>query len=141
LPTVEETLEETIVTRIRASCPGCGEVDLRPDDVTLRVVRAPDGLVGDGSSYRFACPDCDEVVTKPADERIAQLLSTGGVPIEDADAIDLMAELAAELRPPHPERPTAGPPLTPDDLLDLHLLLSSDGWFDEFAGSTSDSAS
>ena len=26
-----------------------------------------------------------------------------------------------------------GPPLTPDDLLDFHLLLVDDGWFDELA--------
>jgi hypothetical protein len=24
-----------------------------------------------------------------------------------------------------------GPPLTPDDLLDLHVLLEDDGWFDQ----------
>ena len=24
-----------------------------------------------------------------------------------------------------------GPPLTPDDLLDLHVLLEGDGWFDD----------
>lgn len=115
------------MTRIRASCPGCGEVDLRPDEVTLRVVRAPDGLVADGSSYRFTCPDCEEMVTKPADERIAQLLSTGGVPVEEAATHD------EDLRPPHPERPPSGPPLTPDDLLDLHLLLAEEDWFDQLA--------
>jgi predicted RNA-binding Zn-ribbon protein involved in translation (DUF1610 family) len=126
------------VTRIRASCPGCGEVDLRPDDVTLRVVRASDGLIGDGSSYRFSCPDCSELVTKPADERIAQLLSTGGVPIEDAGVGALEGGVPDELRPPHPESPRGGPPLTPDDLLDLHLKLASGGWFDELASAATD---
>lgn len=129
------------MTRIRASCPGCGEVDLRPDDVTLRVVRAVDGLVGDGSSYRFCCPDCDELVTKPADERIAQLLSTGGVPIEDAGTAELEAQLLAELLPPHPESPRGGPRLTHDDLLDLHLQLATPGWFEELTVSVSDPAS
>ena len=116
------------MTRIRASCPGCGEVDLQPDDVTLHVVRAPDGVVSDASSYRFSCPACEELVTKPADERIAQLLTTGGVAVEeepgDAPAI-------VDQRPPHPERMVPGPALTRDDLLDLHLVLATDTWFDE----------
>jgi predicted RNA-binding Zn-ribbon protein involved in translation (DUF1610 family) len=124
------------VTRIRASCPECGEVDLTPPDVTLRIVRSPDGLVGDGSNYRFSCPDCEQVVTKPADERIAQLLTTGGVPVEDGEPSADEAALFEALKPAHPERPPAGPPLDLDDLLDLHLLLGSDGWFDDLLAST-----
>ena len=115
------------MTRIRANCPGCGEVDLTPPDVTLRITRAADGLVGDGSTYRFLCPDCFELVTKPADSRIAQLLSTGGVPIEESGDLDHFLET---LRPPHPEQPAEGPQLTVDDLLDLHELLARDDWFE-----------
>lgn len=122
------------MTRIRASCPICGEVDLRPDDVTLRVVRADSGLVGAGSCYRFCCPDCDELVTKPADERIAQLLSTGGVPIETTDEPDL--EDLPDHRPLHPEFPPTGPAFTHDDVLDLHLKLSTSSWFDELLADT-----
>jgi predicted RNA-binding Zn-ribbon protein involved in translation (DUF1610 family) len=122
--------EELTVTRIRANCPSCGEVDLRPNDVVLSVVRAYDGLVSDESSYRFNCPDCTEVVTKPADERIAQLLTTGGVPIEETPCPSVAVE-AADDRPPHPEAPVVGRALTADDLLDLHLKLEDDGWFDE----------
>jgi len=114
------------MTRIRASCPTCGEVDLRPDDVMLHVVRAPDGLISDGSEYRFQCPSCADQVAKPADERIAQLLTTGGVPV---------AETPPRL-PPHPEFPGAGPPFTPDDLLDLHLLLAQPSWFTELVRDT-----
>lgn len=109
------------MTRIRANCPACGEVDLRPDDVVLHVVRAPDGLVTDGSEYRFHCPSCTDEVAKPADERIAQLLTTGGVHVAEA----------APALPPHPEAPAAGPPLTRDDLLDLYLGLQRDDWFSE----------
>jgi len=119
------------MTRIRANCPSCGEVDLQPLDVTLRIMRADDGLVGDGSTYRFLCPDCYELVTKPADERIAQLLSTGGVPIEEDEALAehvLDAALAA-LLPPHPEGVRPGPRLTLDDLLDFHRVLAGDDWF------------
>jgi predicted RNA-binding Zn-ribbon protein involved in translation (DUF1610 family) len=119
------------VTRIRASCPSCGEVDLTPPDVTLHIVRSTDGLVGDGSNYRFSCPDCDEVVTKPADERIAQLLTTGGVPVEDGEPSDDEAALIEALKPLHPELPPPGRALTPDDLLDFHLLLATDHWFED----------
>lgn len=116
------------MTRIRASCPSCGEVDLRPPDVTLRVIRQQDGNVAPGSNYRFACPDCEQLVTKPADDRIAQLLTTGGVPVED--------EAPVPARPPHPELPPDGPAFTHDDLLDLHLLLAREDWFTQLAAMT-----
>lgn len=119
------------MTRIRATCPSCGEVDLRPDDVTLVVVRDGLGSVTDGSSYRFDCPDCDELVVKPADERIADLLTTGGVPVEEAD------QPLVDDRPPHPEAPRPGPVLTHDDLLDLHLALAREDWFDQLLQTTS----
>jgi predicted RNA-binding Zn-ribbon protein involved in translation (DUF1610 family) len=118
------------VTRIRASCPECGEVDLQPDAVTLLLVRAADGEIGDGSAYRFLCPDCSATVTKPADGRIAQLLATGGVPIEEVASPVALATAQRDARPPHPEAPPAGPPLTLDDLLDLHLALQDDRWLE-----------
>jgi predicted RNA-binding Zn-ribbon protein involved in translation (DUF1610 family) len=127
-------VEVTDVTRIRASCPECGEVDLRPDAVTLHLVRAADGEVANGSSYRFLCPDCAAMVTKPADGRIAQLLLTGGVPIEESEEVGGIATAlsiaARDPRPPHPEAPPPGPALTLDDLLDLHLALRDDAWLD-----------
>lgn len=109
------------MTRIRASCPACGEVDLSPEEVVLHVVRADDGEVDEASTYRFTCPACEEPVAKPADERIVELLATGGVKVVEAEV---------EL-PPHPEQPPAGPALTHDDLLDLHLALQGDEWFAE----------
>lgn len=115
------------MTKIRASCPECGEVDLRPDDVLLRVVRTADGAVDDDSVYRFLCPSCTDVISKPADGRIVELLRGGGVSVDDdADRFE-----------PHPEAPPAGPTLTTDDLLDLHLLLARDDWFDRLEASCS----
>jgi predicted RNA-binding Zn-ribbon protein involved in translation (DUF1610 family) len=116
------------VTRIRASCPACGEVDLQPADVTLHLVRGDDVEVAEGSCYRFACPDCLELVTKPADERIAQLLQTGGVEVE--------MEAAVQFRTLHPEFPPEGPALTPDDLIDFHQLLQRDDWFEQLVSLT-----
>jgi hypothetical protein len=112
------------VTRIRATCPSCGEVELRPADVVLRRVTDADGDVSVGSCYRFSCPDCTEVVEKPADERIVSLLTTGGVPVEEVGE-------PVEDRPAHPESAPGGPRLTPDDLLDLHLALQQPGWFED----------
>jgi hypothetical protein len=127
------------VTRIRARCPACGEVELSPDDVVLRIVRTEEGVVGEGSTYRFGCPDCSDVISKPADDRIAQLLTTGGVQVEEHGQTRLEVAGAAAVAdrpatpaalPPHPESPPAGPALTYDDLLDLHLHLAADGWFE-----------
>ncbi len=125
------------MTKIRATCPDCGEVDLQPTDIQLRIVRSVVGEVGDGSSYRFDCPSCTSTVTKPADERIARLLATGGVEIsiERTDvALDLL-DPAERTRVAHPESPAPGPALTYDDLLDLHLQLQGEAWFRELEAS------
>src|SRR5438445_12059824 len=66
---------EARVTTIRATCPTCGEVELTPDDIELRVcTHAP------ASYYQFVCPLCTEEIQKPADDRVVQLLISGGVP-------------------------------------------------------------
>ena len=108
------------MTRIRASCPDCREVDLAPSDVDLRVVRDTDGSVSEESCYSFVCPECEVLQIKPADERIVNLLTTGGVNID---------EVAPKPAASHPEDPPDGPPFTHDDLLDFHLLLKRDDWF------------
>lgn len=119
------------MTKIRATCPDCGEVDLAPVDIELRIVRDLDGEVGEGSSYHFDCPACRTAVSKPADERIARLLATGGVEISIQRSEVLVETEPA--RPVHPEAPRGGRALTYDDLLDLHLALSSDDWFTRLA--------
>jgi predicted RNA-binding Zn-ribbon protein involved in translation (DUF1610 family) len=118
------------MTRIRANCPDCGDVEISPDEMMIEVAHDDDDLVGEGTSYRFECPDCAVTVRKPADERIVQLLISGGVPLEVYD------ELEAEFPTPgveHPEAPGDGPALTTDDLLDLHLVLQREDWFDRLA--------
>lgn len=124
------------MTRIRANCPSCGEVDLRPEDVRLDIIKDSAGEVGEGSTYRFPCPECSEVVSKPADERIARMLATGGVPIaitrSQFDDIDeLVSLLDVEDLALHPELPEPGPTFVRDDLLTFHELLERDDWFDE----------
>jgi len=104
----------TGMTTVRAQCPTCHDVQLGIDDLTVRVC-ADDS----SGSYRFMCPTCDQVVDRPASGRIVELLLSAGAHHE---TWTWPAELG--------ERP-AGPPLTPDDLLDLHMVLQSPRWFED----------
>lgn len=122
------------MTRIRATCPTCGEVELTATDLVLSVVGST-APAADSTTYRFECPDCESLVVKPADTRISRLLTSGGVEVEYTSATRLDDELAALSSSVHPEHPTPGPRLTTDDLLDLHELLATDHWFDELRGS------
>ena len=103
-------------TRIRATCPTCGEIELRGPDVALKVCTQ-----FERSFYAFTCPSCQLMVTKPADDRVVRLLSSGGVQPE-------FWEPPAELFEEHD-----GPPFTYDDVLDLHLLLESDDFWTRIA--------
>lgn len=120
------------MTTIRATCPSCGEVDLTPEQIVLTVVRADEAPVGPDSHYAFRCPSCTERVEKPADERIAHLLTTGGVSVSVLDDV----EEQRRALPSHPEDPPEGPALTHDDLLDLHETLAEDHWFEELLALT-----
>lgn len=101
---------------IRASCPDCGDVELTTHDVTVRVCAADDA-----GSYAFRCPSCTMAVTKTAERRIVDLLITSGVTAE-------VWHLPAELSEVHD-----GPPLSHDDLLAFHELLSGDSWFEDLS--------
>jgi predicted RNA-binding Zn-ribbon protein involved in translation (DUF1610 family) len=110
------------VTTIRATCPGCGEVELTPDDIELRVcTHAP------ASYYQFACPLCGDDVQKPADDRVVQLLISGGV----TATVWELPEEAREARP--------GPAFTADDILDFHMLLERQDWFEHLLKTTASS--
>lgn len=119
------------MTTIRVSCPQCGAVDLAPTDVQLTVVRGEDTPVGPESHYSFHCPTCADDIAKPADERIARLLTTGGVHMEVRGAPSPYHPSAQ--RTGHPESPSPGPAFTVDDLLDFHLALQCDDWFERLA--------
>lgn len=122
------------MTRIRATCPTCGEVELRPDEIELHVVGPDPDDVRDGSSYRFDCPSCCDEIAKPADGRIARLLASGGVPVTCTGDSELEAIVAAGMqRISHPEGLVLGPAFTADDLLDFHELLQTDDWFDQLS--------
>ena len=103
------------MTTVRAQCPACGDVQLQINDLTVRVC-SDDEIP---SQYRFRCPGCAQTVHRDASPRIVDLLVSAGAPHEQWS---WPAELT-EYR--------SGPPLTPDDLLDLHVLLEDDSWFTE----------
>ncbi len=99
---------------IRATCSDCGDVELTTADVRVRVC-----LDDSAGSYLFRCPTCRMAVVKPAEPRIVDLLVASGV------------ELSTWSLPRELSEPKLGEPLTHDDLLDFHVLLSDEdhGWF------------
>ncbi len=99
-------------TIVKATCPTCGDIELAPPDLELRICSAPAA-----STYVFTCTVCVKVIAKSAcDGRIVTLLTSVGVPT-------VHWELPAELTETHD-----GPPLTLDDLIDLRLALESPQW-------------
>ena len=105
------------MTTIKATCPDCGEVDLTADDILLRI--GPSKAV---NTYGFSCPDCGDFVQKAADERVVRLLLSGGV-------VPVPMHVPAEALEIHD-----GPVITHDDLLDFHVLLKADDWFEQLVG-------
>lgn len=106
-----------VMTTIKATCPGCGEVDLTADDILLRI-----GAQSEGNTYGFSCPGCTDFVQKPADERVVRLLLSGGV-------MPTLVHVPAEAL-----EPRTGPPIDHDDLIAFHDLLESDDWFEQLLG-------
>ena len=86
-------------------CPSCGEVDLSSDQVWLVIANSPNR-----SHYLFRCTTCEQAVSRHADDTVIALLA-------ELVAVEEL-EIPAEALESHD-----GPPLTPDDLLDLLLAL------------------
>ncbi len=89
------------MTRIRARCPECGDVEFGICDIAVI------GESGCESGYRFNCPSCADAVERAAvPDVIALLLSAGAV--------------RAELPPPA---------ISEDDVSKFQELLDSPDWF------------
>lgn len=113
---------------IRVTCPSCGQIELHSDHVEL--VSIPGRPIDrDNTHYTFTCTVCDTIVRRPADRITATVLTSAGVRMRAPRHPVLLGRTA------HPEDPPDGPPFDLDDLLDLHLLLEDDGWFDALASS------
>jgi len=107
------------MTRIEATCPTCGPVERTPADFELAVcTHIP------ASYYAFTCPGCEQRIQKAAEERVVELLIAEGVRPSHW-------ELPAEMLEEHD-----GPPLTMDDLLDMHLLLEREDWLNALTQQT-----
>lgn len=94
------------MTTIKATCPSCGDVDLKPGDI--HVIVAP---AAGWATYAFECPACSDQITKSADDEVVTLLRGAGVTVE---RVHVPAE-ALELH--------FGPPIGQDDLIDFGLNL------------------
>jgi predicted RNA-binding Zn-ribbon protein involved in translation (DUF1610 family) len=99
------------MTTIKATCPGCGEVDLTAEDILLRI-----GASRTVNTYGFTCPTCGDFVQKSADDRIVRLLLSGGV-------VPVPVHVPAEALEVHD-----GPPISHDDILNFHEMLTEDDW-------------
>lgn len=95
------------MTTIKASCPVCGDVELKPAQLRLVVAN-----VTDRSYYSFQCTTCTDEVRKPADEEVVALLVSGGV---KAERWTIPAEALEE---------HDGGVITYDDVLDFALAMS-----------------
>jgi hypothetical protein len=96
------------MTTIKASCPSCGDVELRSPEVRLAVCTLP-AL----SYYAFCCPSCATEVRKPANDQVVSLLVAGGITPK-------LWEMPAEML-----EPRLAAPLTYDELLDFVLELGA----------------
>jgi predicted RNA-binding Zn-ribbon protein involved in translation (DUF1610 family) len=112
------------MTAIRIKCPTCGEVDLSPEEMSLFM--APSG---DQLSYSFTCPVCSLEVDRPTTRKTAAMLIAAGVETVPLQYDDEPA-LPLEDRSPDPD----APPLTLDDLIELHFLLQADDALAALAG-------
>jgi endogenous inhibitor of DNA gyrase (YacG/DUF329 family) len=101
---------------IQTPCPDCGrEAHLDP-----AVVAVLPGSESSVAHYAFVCPRCEAPVVKTADAHAVRLLRTARASVAGATECVLAR---------HPEAPGAGAAFTPDDLIDFHQLLTTDGWF------------
>ena len=93
---------------ITAACDECGDIALRPSEVTLLFCR--DNTV---ITYSFICRNCHLIVCKRTDPHLAQILMTMG-------CIQKVWTLPVEMKEPH-----SGPKISYDDILDLHIALET----------------
>ncbi len=96
---------------------------LQPREVKLALEPTADAHAG---RYAFLCPACSRIPVQTADGRLVRRLRAWGV-----EVVTGQNQHHPGTPPGHPEVAAGGPPLTRDDLLDLHELLQTDGWREE----------
>lgn len=107
---------------VRSRCPSCRQ------EITFTIGQCAllPGPSGRPVAYGYNCPACGDTIVRSADPQAISMLIAGGASVRG---------VPEQNAPPlHPESPRPGPPLTADDLIDFHLLLSGPSWFDRLAG-------
>lgn len=97
------------MTRIRARCPGCGDVEFGVDDIVVI------GGATLPSTYRFDCPGCGEAISRSAVPQVIDLLLSAGV--------------RRSLPPMRESVPTGGRPFAEEDVTALREALADPDWF------------
>ncbi|MDZ7577747.1 MAG: hypothetical protein U0904_06190 [Candidatus Nanopelagicales bacterium] len=98
--------EVAAMTTIKATCPSCGDIDLKPRDIHVTVAQA-----AGWATYSFRCPACDDQISKSADDEVVALLKGAGVVVE-------RIHVPSEALEAH-----YGAPIGPDDLIDFALTM------------------
>jgi hypothetical protein len=108
------------MTQFTLHCPHCSaELTLTARRLMVRV----DAGTAKSGEVLFTCLNCRRTTAADIDLDGAAALLAAGVTFLSM----------SEPRVEHPESPPPGPPLTHDDLLDLHAVLTSDAWFEKVA--------
>ena len=115
-------------TYVAVTCQACGLTSTVPVDALLVSVAAEAtadtaGHADDVGTVAWTCDGCADLTAARLDWPALLTLVTAGVTVLD--------DVTPEALPPHPEHPAAGAPMTHDDLLALHELLTTDTWFDQ----------
>lgn len=101
------------MTMLRTNCPNCGDVEMDPGHVSMRLAST-----GDRGDYAFTCPACRKHVSKPVTRAIATVLLSAGVqPSRLGEPDGSSGDPAGETPLQHV------PPFTLDDLIAFHFAL------------------
>jgi hypothetical protein len=108
------------MTQFTLHCPRCSaELTLTARRLMVRV----DAGTAKSGEVLFTCLSCRATTAANIElDAVAALLAAG---------VTFLS--MSEPRVEHPESPPTGPPLTHDDLLDLHAALNGDAWFEDVA--------
>jgi hypothetical protein len=118
------------MTIVAIKCPSCPTVS----NVTVGAVLL-DGASGAAdeeaaATITWICVGCCMLVDRPIGwQSFLRLVSAGAALVDET-------EDEGDVRPRHPESAVEGPLWTPDDLLDLHTLLTNSDWFAEVEATT-----
>lgn len=99
------------MTRVKASCPDCSDVELDVEDIGLSLYQIGPVVDWPRCRYAFTCPKCGQRASKPCPQAVYAMLVQAG-------AIPSRVRVPAEAVEDH-----HGAPLTWDDVLDFALAL------------------